>query len=115
MRRPVLALLVAFLGCVDSAQATFPGQNGQLAFGSRDPYELYCLAPDGSAVTKLPVATGVEQNPVWSPDGNRLAFTASTNAPSELWTMHADGSGAQPLVADGTSAIQPTWSPDGTK
>ncbi len=54
--------------------------------------------------------------PAWSPDGAKIAFTAT--ARGDLWVMNADGSGLRRLTDSrpGTpnyGARQPAWSPDG--
>jgi Tol biopolymer transport system component len=48
-----------------------------------------------------------------SPDGTRLAFTASkAGGQPDLWTRNLDGSSAQPVVG-AENASFPFWSPDG--
>jgi Tol biopolymer transport system component len=73
---------------------------------------IYVVNPDGSALTLL-----LEDafSPVWSPDGQKIAFNSS--APGFL-VVNADGSGARPLFIDhdpNNIGIGGTrWSPDGT-
>jgi Tol biopolymer transport system component len=45
-------------------------------------------------------------NPVWSPDGKRVAFEYN----GDVFTVGADGRGRRLLVRN---ALQPAWSPDG--
>ena len=60
------------------------------------------------------------QPPVWSPDGNRIAFVARQSDPTEtgydrryiVHTVRPDGSGLTEL---GDAASSPVWSPDGTR
>ena len=62
-------------------------------------------------------ATGIE--PVWSPDGHRIAFSAAPlhGAPvRHLWTISADGSGPTvPLIESAFPLKAHGWSPDGTR
>jgi Tol biopolymer transport system component len=89
--------------------------------------EIYVMNANGSGQTRL---TQVVENgcigsttlaawqPVWSPDGTRIAFTGkSADYPcnDELRVMNADGSGQTVLTGNGMNASQPDWSPDGTK
>jgi TolB protein len=58
-------------------------------------------------------------NPVWSPDGARLAYATehvgllplNWEGRSELWTVSVDD--GQLRLIDGGDAVQPTWSPNG--
>jgi TolB protein len=52
-------------------------------------------------------------DPVWSPDGARLALTQRSGGKHDVWVMAADGSDPQPVTRDGLSRA-PEWSPDGT-
>jgi TolB protein len=52
-----------------------------------------------------------DSNPVWSPDGRRIAFESNW----QLWVMNADGSGQLRLTRTRTRNLAPSWSPDGRK
>ncbi len=60
-------------------------------------------------------------NPVWSPDGQRLAFEGNGDHGSHLWVANADGTDAHQVTAtpDGcpdatcTESDHAAWSPDG--
>ena len=56
------------------------------------------------------------QNPVWTPDSQRIVFTSTREGVSQLHRRAADGTGtAEPLTAEaGTSPLPEGWSPDGT-
>lgn len=57
--------------------------------------------------------------PVWSPDGSKIAFHSDSGdndlRPSSLALVNADGSGLTTLVARKGFVGRPAWSPDGTK
>lgn len=52
------------------------------------------------------------QNPVFSPDGSKIAFLSSPpHMPKDLWVMNADGTGTRRLTTKGVNAFR--WSADG--
>jgi TolB protein len=96
------------------------GPNGKIAFvsdrdGARD---IYTMNADGSQVTKL-TNLGECAGPVWSPDGNRIAFThRRADGYDKIYRINADGTGLSLLyIEEAWPAHQrdPKWSPDGTK
>jgi Tol biopolymer transport system component len=62
-------------------------------------------------------ALGAEGNPhaaVWSPDGQRLAFSSDRNGAANIFVQAADGTGkVEPLVSSPRHAEPGSWSRDG--
>ena len=91
-----------------------------IAFDTSGGGEIWKVRPNGSGLTRIAQGRGgaEDMSPVWSPDGNNIAFVRETFSPSQwqLWVMDADGNGTQLLHEDaqGLSA-EPAWSHDGTK
>jgi Tol biopolymer transport system component len=82
---------------------------------------LYIMNPDGTEVTRLTESFYEDANPVWSPDGKKIAFDRRGNA-NESWSIYvvnADGSDlfqvTHNLMHDRYYGHSPTWSPDGTR
>jgi TolB protein len=46
-------------------------------------------------VTRL---TGIAYDPVWSPDGSTIAFTAAENESDDIWVIRPDSSGQKSLM-----------------
>jgi TolB protein len=89
-----------------------------------DRYDIYSCAVDGTDERQLTDTEEADESyPVYSPDGSRIAFCASTgdyNTPEniktiEIYTMDADGSGVMQLTDNDHSDGLPRWSPDGTR
>ncbi len=53
-------------------------------------------------------------NMVWSPDGNRIAFSSTASGPADLYIKDVRASGpAQPIFRNGNRKILSDWSQDG--
>ncbi|MCW3051790.1 MAG: periplasmic component of the Tol biopolymer transport system, partial [Chthonomonadales bacterium] len=83
--------------------------------------------PDGKGILR-PAAThrnAMEIDPVWSPDGHRIAFALvvaekpepGSRVKTNLYVMNADGSGCKQVTFFdyGLEATAPAWSPDGKR
>jgi Tol biopolymer transport system component len=63
--------------------------------------------------SRLTFDTSIHQNPVWSPDGQRLAFSSTRNGFSDLFEKPSNGVGdEQPLLVTAESKAPAAWSPD---
>ncbi len=47
---------------------------------------------DGSGLTNLTYNPAYDGYPVWSPDGNKIAFTSNRDGNYEIYVMNSDGS-----------------------
>jgi hypothetical protein len=68
----------------------------------------------GRTVREVPFpALGEILNPAWSPDGRRIAFSATSGGHSNLYVYDLSEGGLQQLTHDPFADLQPAWSPDG--
>jgi Tol biopolymer transport system component len=67
--------------------------------------------------SRLTFEPGYEANPVWSPDGERIAYTSNRDGQFLCYIRSANGMGSEQLVArTGTEAVTPNdWSHDGSR
>lgn len=72
--------------------------------------QIYRARADGTGL----VALGSGRNPVWSPDGQRIAFVRGDDYGGDVYVMDADGANVQ-RVAPGLTMSRPAWSPDGRR
>src|SRR5262249_31745604 len=64
--------------------------------------------------TRLTTDPSSDQDPVWSPDGKRIAFTSDRAGTQNLYLRFADGGGNDELLLKTGERKQPrAWSPDG--
>jgi len=85
---------------------------GTLAFQTASGDDIKLIEADGSGLRTL--AKGLD--PVFSPDGQQVAFTRWGNGDQgSLWTINADGTGERLVFDTLWKAKGPTWSPDGSQ
>ncbi len=122
MRRS-LVVLASALGVVPLL--TVPAQAGGEALpfvfsSDRDgDAEVYRSLADGR-IRQLTHNDVEDDQPVWSPDGRRIAFVSTRDGNAEVFVMAADGSDVRQLTDTATTpegaAVRndsPAWSPDG--
>jgi Tol biopolymer transport system component len=89
---------------------------------------LVCIVGSVALVSSSGLLSGSPGNrndmPVWSPDGNSIAFFSDRGGNSDIFVMHADGSQVEQLTHDAFANLyfmksaedrNPSWSPDGSQ
>ncbi|MFD2100414.1 S9 family peptidase [Flagellimonas iocasae] len=74
---------------------------------------LWLIKTDGSQNQKLTGREVGESNPRWSPNGDRIAFTSSTDEGSEIYMYWVGTGNVAKLTQLPFSPSSLTWSPDG--
>ncbi len=112
-----IAALFLALGAAAPAAATMPGGNGLLVFTSnRDGNsEIYTSTANGDTQVRLTENSAADTDPVFSPDGSRIAFVSNRDDDREIYVMNADGSGQTRITEHAGDDMDPAWSPDGTR
>jgi Tol biopolymer transport system component len=73
--------------------------------------EIYLLTTEG--LTKLTDNTWNDEYPGWSPDGEKIVFTANPDGPYNIFLMNPDGSDITALTSSPEDDKEPSWFPDG--
>jgi Tol biopolymer transport system component len=91
------------------AGATFPGNNGLIAFVDQagGGSHIFTIDADGTNRTDL----GRGSHPAWSADGASIVFTRSR----QIYVMSATGQNVTNLSNGRTGDREPTWAPDGRR
>ena len=118
----LLAVAVISLGVVAAdmlggvSRAGAGASSDLLAFSRADPDpRIYVMALGTKTVRR--VTRGIGDEPAWSPDGRRIAFSRIYDTPAKvggsIWVIRPDGSGERRLTRPPASYFLPAWSPDG--
>ena len=104
------------------------GGSGLIVFssdrGEGDTIQIWTMEvlrnPEGDVVTgtltQLTFDEGDKDQPVWSPDGSRIAYVApgGGNFGLDIWVMDADGSNPVNITQHAGDEFDPVWMPDGS-
>lgn len=76
--------------------------------------DIYTMPIAGGAPARVAQGLAYEQQPRFSPDGKRIAFTSDRGGGDNIWLMNVDGSDKRQLSKEDFRLLnQPSWSPDG--
>jgi eukaryotic-like serine/threonine-protein kinase len=76
--------------------------------------DLLILDPERDTATRLTFDSGDEESPVWSPDGEWIAFRSNRKDTGDVYRIRASGAGQEEPVFVSPEGTRPTsWSPDG--
>lgn len=78
--------------------------------------DVYVADADGRNPRRITTDAGAETEPVWTPDGRRLVYTATpAGGGSQLVSVRADGTDPRPLTSSTGGNSAPDISPDGRR
>lgn len=111
----VLASIVSLVTLAGCGQTGLGQGPGRLVFERTQDgeTEIYAINSDGSGLVRLTDSPGWDGTPVWSPDGQQIAFASERLGAPVIFVMNADGSDPRPLTDPSYASLMPAWSPDG--
>jgi dipeptidyl aminopeptidase/acylaminoacyl peptidase len=75
---------------------------------------IYLVSTDGKNVREFKTGFKSSSDPIWSPDGRQIAFTADDSSGTpQVYVEDAEGGAAKKLTAISLGASGLLWSPDG--
>jgi TolB protein len=74
--------------------------------------QIYRMGMDGGNPTRLTFGSGRYSTPVWSPNGQQIAFTRQSGGTFQIGVMRADGTGER-ILTSAWLVEGPSWSPNG--
>jgi Tol biopolymer transport system component len=85
------------------------------SFHSQSTTQIRVINVDGTGMVQLTNEPEFKHGePMWSPDGSRIAFDTNRDGVSQIYVMNADGSSLM-RIPTSRAAYAPSWSPDGTE
>jgi TolB protein len=78
-------------------------------------WDIYLVQPGTGETKNLTDHKARDIDPVWSPDGRRIAFVSDREGVPDIWTMAADGTDVRQLTKKQGSCSALKWSPDGSR
>lgn len=76
--------------------------------------DIYTMPITGGTPTRIAEGLAYDQQPRFSPDGKRIAFTSDRGGGDNIWVMNLDGSDKRQVTKEDFRLLnQPSWSPDG--
>jgi Tol biopolymer transport system component len=90
------------------------GDSALLWVAYKDLKRIEIRPTKGGEATRVPIIGDANESPLWSPDGNRIAFQVYENNRVALAVMNADGTGVQVCraIALRDDPWAASWSPD---
>jgi serine/threonine protein kinase len=81
---------------------------------STSPPDIWILALDRNVVSRVTSNAAINLDPIWSPDGREIVFSASLKGSFDLYRRRVDGTGADNLLLATPEPKMPSdWSSDG--
>ncbi len=118
MRKQMLALMAAAIGIGASAgealwmrDVKISPDGTRIAFTYKG--DIYTVGVKGGEARRLTTLGSYESNPIWSPDGSRIAFASDRHGNFDVFVMDANGGNATRLTTNSAGEIPETFTPDG--
>jgi Tol biopolymer transport system component len=122
MRRALTSLGVAVvvLGIASgSADASFPGRPGKIAFSrsgtGRFPSngDIWVASRSGKQRRLTNTPSVDETDPAYSANGHLIAYVRRSNGTTDIWVMHANGTHKRLVVGGPEDELEPSFFPGG--
>jgi acid phosphatase type 7 len=75
--------------------------------------DIWIMHSNGSGQRRLTNASDTEEDPAWSPDGGKLAYTRVVSGNRDIYTANADGTNVRRLTTSSYAEYSPAWSHSG--
>ena len=73
-------------------------------------FDIYLITPDGSYTQPLVTSGRSDEDPAWSPDGRKLAFSSNRRGRKEVYRIDVTGQNTSLLTDASGNCTNPAWS-----
>lgn len=77
--------------------------------------DVYKIKIPGGEPIRLTTHPSRDFSPIWSPDGENIAFHSFRQGSRDIYSMTKDGGSVQTLTHESSQDTAPLWSSDGSK
>jgi TolB protein len=81
--------------------------------GATGNFDIWVADADGLNPQRLTAENGLDNSPVWSPDGKHILFTSARSGKNQVYMMTAQGGEVRALTSGAAATQEPALSPDG--
>jgi Tol biopolymer transport system component len=107
---------VPFLGGISASDVAFSRDGKWAAYVAVPDGTLWRSRVDGSERLQLSSPPADAALPVWSPDGNQIAYiSGQAGKPFKIFLVSAQGGTPEELLPENIGELDVTWSPDSTQ
>ncbi len=83
----------------------------QIAFTYKG--DIYTVSTQGGSARQITTGESYESNPIWSPNGDKIAYASDKNGGRDIYIAGVDGSNPQRLTFNSAKQTPEGFTPDG--